>query len=176
MEYKEFLAEVQKQRTKKEMKVKGSWGVYDAYKHIRKNGWYNIGRPLKEHEFYSIIRGINNLLAQEFTSGTDIHLPHSMGKIEVRNLRRGVFFNDKGKLINTYPIDWSETMKLWYDDEEARESKILIRREIKSAPKVIYNKYCAHYKNQCFYEFIPNRFMVRAYHKNSANNKVDTLW
>ena len=28
----------------KVMKVTNSWGVYDAYKHMRKNGWYNIGR------------------------------------------------------------------------------------------------------------------------------------
>jgi hypothetical protein len=40
-------------------KVNNSLGVYDAYKWIRKNKWFNIGRPLKEHEFYSIIRKVN---------------------------------------------------------------------------------------------------------------------
>lgn len=176
MEYNEFLEEVQKKRTKKTAKINGSWGVYDAYKLIRKNGWYNIDRPLKQHEFYSIIREINNLLAEGFVNGTDIHLPHSMGKIEVRNNKRGVFLNKKGRLINTYPIDWGKTMKLWYEDKEAGRDKILIRTEVKYVPKIYYNKFCAHYKNQSFYEFAPNRFMMRAYQKNSINNKVDTLW
>ena len=42
----------------RKFKVSGSWGIYDAYKLIRKNKWYDIGRPLTEKEFYSIIRQI----------------------------------------------------------------------------------------------------------------------
>ena len=35
--------------------INKSWGVYDAYKWIRKNKWFDIGRPLKEDEFYNDI-------------------------------------------------------------------------------------------------------------------------
>ena len=32
----------------------------DAYKWIRKNKWLDIGSPVSEHDFYKIIRGIND--------------------------------------------------------------------------------------------------------------------
>ena len=47
--------------------INKSWGVYDAYKWIRKNKWFDIGRPLKEDEFYKIIRGINIKLAERLS-------------------------------------------------------------------------------------------------------------
>ena len=36
-------------------KIRNSIGIYDIYKMLRKNKWLNIGRPLTEHEFYTII-------------------------------------------------------------------------------------------------------------------------
>jgi hypothetical protein len=65
-------------------KVKGSVGVYDMYKAIRKHHWYNIGRPVTEKEFYGIIRGINNLLAEELANGQSVDLPDRMGRLELR--------------------------------------------------------------------------------------------
>lgn len=175
MDYNEFTAIVQKKRTKKTAKVRGSWGVYDAYKYIRKNGWYNIGRPLKEHEFYSIIRRVNDLLAEEMKMGNSIHFPQGMGHIELRKHKVGVSIVN-GKLRNTYPISWVNTLKLWYEDEEARNNKILVRNEGKFSYSVKYNKHNAHYINQCFYQFILNRFVRRALLNNIAKGKVDTLW
>lgn len=175
MDYNEFTAIVQKKRTKKTAKVHGSWGVYDAYKHIRKNGWYNIGRPLKEHEFYSIIRGVNDLLAEEMKIGNSIHFLHGMGHIELRKYKVGVSLVN-GELRNTYNISWAKTMKLWYEDEEARNNKILVRREDKFEYFIKYCKHNAHYINQCFYQFASNRFVRRALINNVAKGKVDTLW
>jgi hypothetical protein len=61
------LQEFRNQHTSDSRKfaVTNSWGIRDAYKLIRKNHWFNIGRPLKESEFYHIIREVNNLLAEE---------------------------------------------------------------------------------------------------------------
>ena len=53
-------------------KVSNSIGVYDAYKWIRKNNWLNIERPLKEKEFYLIIRNINKLIAENIVNGLDV--------------------------------------------------------------------------------------------------------
>lgn len=170
MEGNEFLNEV-----KKKNKVRNSFGIYDCYKYIRKNRWYNIGRPLKEHEFYSIIRNINNLLAKELANGNDIHFPHGMGVLELRKFPRGVKIID-GRLVNTYPVDWRSTLKLWHEDEEAKRDKSLIRFENKYIYKVVYNKYKANYENQCFYEFDLNRFIKLALKDNINKGKTDSLW
>ena len=175
MEYKEFTNDIKKRRTAKKMRVTHSWGVYDAYKAIRKSKWQGIGKPLKEHEFYNIIRGVNELLAKEIAQGNDVHLPHGMGALELRKMEAGVSLVD-GKLRNTYPIDWEKTLKLWFADEESRRSKTLVRNEVKYLYYVKYNKHDAHYKNQCFYEFALNRFIKLALKDNINKGKIDALW
>ena len=171
----DYKTELLKKRGPKEVKVTNSWGVYDCYKAIRKHNWFNIGRPLKEAEFYAIIRGINNLLAQEIAKGNTIDFPARMGSLELRKYKKGVSIVD-GKLKNTYPIDWGKTMNLWFEDKEARESKILIRDE---QPWVFHVKYCiskAKYENKTFYQFVLNRKIKLALMNNIKQGKIDTLW
>ena len=58
-----FIGKVLRRHDSRNHKITNSLGVYDAYKYIRKNKWLDIGRPLKEKEFYRIIREVNKLLA-----------------------------------------------------------------------------------------------------------------
>lgn len=140
--------------------VSGSLGVYDAYKYIRKNKWFDIGRPLKEHEFYTIIRAINNLLAEELLKGNDLDLPHRLGKIELRKYEGRIFYKN-GDLHTNLPIDWDSTLKLWAEDKESYNNKLLVRLEEKEIFKVFYNKSKANYNNKSFYEFEVNRDLKR---------------
>ena len=158
-------------------KVRNSLGVYDIYKKIRKNHWYNIGRPLTEKEFYAIIRGINKLLADEIAMGNTVTFPQKMGRLELRKYPVGVKVKD-GKLKITYPVDWNETLKLWYNDAEAERQKILMRNE---NPYVYFVKYCTEgtkcdYRNKFFYQFAINTFIKKALKRNIKQGKVDTLW
>ena len=114
----EYRRKVLKVDGPRKHKVKNSNGVYDSYKWIRKNKWLDIGRPLTEHEFYSIIRQINNLLAEVLLSGGDITLPHRLGTIELRKYDNKITVRDD-KVIENLPIDWDRTLKLWSEDEEA---------------------------------------------------------
>lgn len=158
-----------------EFKVRGSIGVYDIYKYIRKNKWYDIGRPVKEHEFYSIIRGINKLMAKELAEGHSVTFPHKMGTLELQKYHVGVNIVD-GKLKNTYPIDWSKTLRLWYEDEEAYRDRVLLRNECPWKYHIYYNKFRANYENKCFYQFVPNSFINRELAQNINQGKVDTYF
>lgn len=175
MNYTEFVDKIVKRRSKKNFKVTNSWGVYDSYKAIRKHGWYDIGRPLTEHEFYKIIREVNNLLAEELAIGKEIVFPCRMGKLEIRKRPVGVSLV-RGELKNTYPIAWENTIRLWFEDEEAKNKKTLVRKEVKDVYYVKYNKFRANYENQSFYEFKLNRFVKLALNKNVNKGKIDTLW
>lgn len=80
----EFRRRILKVDGPRKHKINNSFGVYDAYKFIRKNKWFDIGGPISEHDFYSIIRTINNQLAELLSCGHDITLPCQMGRLEVR--------------------------------------------------------------------------------------------
>lgn len=175
MNLKEFTSEICKNTSKKNFKVRGSYGVYDVYKALRKQGWSLIGKAVKEHEFYSIIRNVNRLLAKELSEGNTVIFPSRMGKLELRKYTPGVSIID-GKLKIGYPIDWHETIKLWFEDEEAKNKKTLLRREHSDIYRIKYCKHSANYENKSFYEFTLNRFIKKALKENIEQGKIDALW
>lgn len=178
MEYSKFIEfkeNIIRGKGKHPSKIHNSWGVYDVFKHIRKNKWYNIGRPVTEKEFYAIIRGVNNLLANEIALGHNVIFPERMGRLELRKHPCNATIKD-GKLKVTYPIDWDATLKLWFEDEEAKENKTLVRRDCKERFRVKYVRRDATYNNKTFYEFALNRFLKRALKENILNGITDTIW
>lgn len=170
----DFRKKVLKLDKPRKHKVNNSLGVYDAYKWIRKNKWLDIGRPITEHEFYTIIRQVNNLLAENFLKGRDIVLPHRLGTIELRKYETKMSFNN-GKLHTNLPIDWDRTLKLWAEDEEAYKEKMLVKVEEKEIFKVFYNKGKANYNNKSFYEFEVNRDLKRRLKQRIKDGLIDTF-
>ncbi len=155
-------------------KVRNSNGVYDAYKWIRKNKWLDIGRPVTEHEFYTIIRRVNNLLAEALLNGEDVILPHRLGTIELRKYDTRVSIVD-GKIVTNLPIDWDRTLKLWSEDEEAYKERILIKMEEKEIFKVFYNKRTANYENKSFMQFEVNRDLKRRLKQKIKDKTIDAF-
>jgi hypothetical protein len=156
-------------------KVRNSIGVYDIYKLIRKNHWYDIGRPVKEKEFYAIIRGVNNLLSENIANGETITFPCYMGRLELRKTKVGVSFVD-GKLKNTYPVDWVSTKQLWQEDEEEKQKHTLIRFETPVIYRVRYCRDNATYENKTFYQFQLHLRIRKKLKENILNGKIDTIW
>ena len=172
MTREEFIKEVRRLNDTRVHEVTGSLGSYDAYKYIRKNKWFDIGRPLKEKEFYRIIRKINKYLAKELIEGKEIKLPHRMGVLELRKRPTRISIKD-GKLVTTLPINWDATLKLWYEDAESFENKTLVRFENEEVFKVYYNKKDANYNNKSYYEFKPNRDIQRSLTKQIREGNLD---
>lgn len=170
----DFRKKVLKLDKPRQHKVNNSLGVYDAYKWIRKNKWLDIGRPITEHEFYTIIRQVNNLLAENFLKGRDIVLPHRLGTIELRKYETKMSFNN-GKLHTNLSIDWDRTLKLWAEDEEAYKEKMLVKVEEKEIFKVFYNKGKANYNNKSFYEFEVNRDLKRRLKQRIKDGLIDAF-
>ena len=170
-DFRRKILKVDKPRTHK---VRNSLGTYDSYKWVRRNKWLDIGRPVTEHEFYTIIRQVNNLLAENILRGEDIVLPHRLGTIELRKYNTRVLFRD-GKLITNLPIDWDRTLKLWSEDEEAYKERTLVKMEEKETFKVFYNKRTANYENKSFMQFEVNRDLKRRLKQRIKSKAVDAF-
>lgn len=170
----EFRRKVLKVDHSRNHKVKNSIGVYDIYKHIRKNKWYDIGQPITEHQFYTIIRGVNNVLADNLLKGNDIVFPNKMGRLEVRKFKPIIRF-DNNKLTVRLPIDWDRTLKLWLEDEEAYKERTLVKMEEKEIFKVCYNKTRADFPNKGFYQLQINRDLKTALKKKIKLGNFDAF-
>lgn len=172
MTYTEFRKKIQNVDKKRVHKITKSIGVYDSYKWIRKNKWLDIGRPLKEGEFYRIIRKVNEYLVKELAKGKEIRLPHRLGVLEVRKCPIKLAIKD-GKLVTNMPIDWSRTFQLWYSDEEAFNAKTLVRIETQEVFRIYYNKSTANYNNKSFYDFRPNRELKKQLSKQAREGNLE---
>ena len=170
----EFRKQVLKINGPRVHKVNNSYGVYDIYKYIRKNKWFDIGQPVTEHQFYSIIRRMNNLLADALIHGHDIELPCRMGIIEVRKYDARISI-EGGKVKTNLPVDWDRTLKLWSEDEEAYKERTLIKMEEKEIFSIFYNRTAANYKNKSFYEFRPNRQLKLMIKRRIKAGKLDAF-
>ena len=173
--YKDFKSAIQGLQNTRTHKVTNSLGNYDAYKYIRKNKWFNIGRPLTEHEFYQIIRRINNYLAEDLINGNDVIFPNRMGKLELRKRNALPIIDKNGNLKVTYAIDWDNTLKLWYEDEEAFNNKTLVRLPERNIFRIKYNKNTANYNNKSFMEFQVNRNIKVRLKQKIKNNEIDAF-
>lgn len=170
----EFRKKVLKVNESRNHRIRNSNGVYDAYKWIRKNKWLNIGRPLKEHEFYSIIRKVNDLLADNLVKGKDVILPCRMGRLELRKWDSKIYY-DNGKVKTNLPVDWDATLNLWAEDEKAYKDRTLIKMEEKEIFTVLYNKSRANYNNKSFYEFEVNRDIKKRIKKQIKAGAIDAF-
>ena len=175
IEYGLFKSSIQHLQDNRTHKITNSLGNYDAYKYIRKNKWFNIGRPLTEHEFYQIIRRINNYLAEELVNGNDIIFPNRMGKLELRKRNSLPVIDKNGNLKVTYAIDWDSTLKLWYEDEEAFNNKTLVKLPEKNIFKIKNNKNTTNYENKRFMEFQVNRDIKTRLKQKIKNNEIDAF-
>lgn len=153
-------------------KISNSFGVYDSYKYIRKNKWMEIGHKISEHDFYSVIRTVNRYLSEHLSSGNDIQLPHQMGRLEIRKQEANIRIKD-GKVKTNLPVDWDRTLKLWEEDEEAYDKRILVRTEEKEIFKIYYNRRKATYLNKGFFEFRPNKELRKRLKNNIKEGIVD---
>lgn len=174
MTYNEFKQKIQKLEDHRTHKITNSNGVYSAYKWIRKNKWLDIGRPLLEKEFYSIIRTINNYLAEELIKGNDVIFPKKMGKLELRKRKSRISIVD-GKIKSNLPIDWDKTLKLWYEDEESYNNKTLIKMEEKEIFEVRYDKTKANFQNKTFYQFKVNRDIKLKLKQQIKEGRIDAF-
>lgn len=168
-----FKLQVVKARGPKIHKIRNSWGVYDAYKWIRKNNWLDIGRTITQHQFYFIIRNINKELVQQFFVKQYIKFPHKMGKLELAKTKAKVSIKN-GKLKISKIINWGDTLEYWKNDQEAFNNKTLIYNNAQYIFKIIYSKYKANYKNKQVFFFYPNRTFKRQLAALLKDNKIDT--
>lgn len=156
MDLQEYRKEVLKVDKPRKTSISNSWGVYDAFKYYRKNKPKDKKYVLSESQYFAIVRRTNLLLVEELFNQNDIVFPYSMGRLEVRKTIPRVYI-DNGKIKSTYPIDWDGTIRLWYEDQESRKKKTLLKKKEKAVFRIVYNKSKAFYTNKNYFEFKVNR-------------------
>lgn len=157
MGFNEFISNVKKASGPKNHKITNSYGVYDAFKRYRKVRPDVKKYVLTESEYFGIIRRINQKLADQLSMGWDVKFPSFMGGLEIKKYVIEPRLDNNGKLIFKAPVDWETTLKLWFEHDEAKKNKILIKFNQKAHYRIIYSKRSAKYKNMSYFTFRTGR-------------------
>ena len=147
----DFLKETKKVKEKRTFKVTNSIGSSYAYRIYKRDI-----NALSNHDYCRVIREINNEIINRIIEGDIINLPLRMGNLCIVKKETKVVFN-KDKLYIDKPIDWNKTAILWYNNEEAREAKKIVRNDVPYVFRIKYSKGHAMYKNKNFFRFKTHR-------------------
>ena len=169
----DFIKEIKKVNKCRNHRVKNSYGITDGFKyyvnHVKDKGTYlDIG------QYSKVIRKVNELLCQQFLKGYDIELPHRLGKIQLVKVKSKYEFDGDKIKTNQY-VDWDATLKLWFEDNESKNKKLLVRHTVKEKFIITYNKKTANYKNQFFYAFRPTRGFKLLLKEAIRDDKIDAF-
>lgn len=151
-----FIAEVKKVKESRKHKIKNSYGIIDGYKLYKKIKPKDVQYILSAKQYRNITRQVNALLLNTLLQDGEIIFPHALGRLEIRKYAPTVRFKGD-KLVNSMPIDWNQTLNLWYEDDESRKEKRLVRKQESWIYKIFYNRNKADYTNKSFYRFHTNR-------------------
>jgi hypothetical protein len=142
---------IKKKRT--QGKIKTHYGMSDYYKYFKKE----YGLDISNEKYNAVIgdfnEAIRNLIIEE---NVDYRIPHLGSTLCIRKLKRTPRIVN-GKVYNPNPIDWVATNKLWSEDSEAREKKLLVRYLNNHTSgyvfRIYFKKYHLNFLNKKYYRF-----------------------
>jgi hypothetical protein len=166
------------QQARGKSKVRADFGMTDYYDFYQeKYDTPEISRSL----YNKIISDANeSIIDRLLNKGMDYTLPHLSSVLTIRKDKRKPKIVD-GKVVNNAPVDWVTTKKLWENDKEAKEKKILVKYLNTHTSGYVFRiymkKFGSSFKHRTVYKFQPSRKFRRdlsARIKDDNKDKFDT--
>lgn len=162
-------------KKKRNHKIKSDFGINDYFSFYIDN--YNIIKD--KSEYRSILKEFNDSLIDLIIEETVTYkLPYVGFEITIRKDKRLPKIKN-GKLVNNRPPNWAETKKLWDQDKEAKEKKIIIRHDNTHTSGYVFRVYCKKFKSNLryknLYRFKANRNFTRKLSERLLDKEKDNL-
>lgn len=159
-------------------KITADYGMKDYFKFYQEK--YPESKVTRA-KYNKIVSKVNEgIIEMMLNEGLEYKIPHLNATIIIRKDKRKPKIKD-GKVINNSPVDWVTTKKLWAEDVEAKEKKILVRFTNSHTSGYVFRiylkKFGATFKNRSSYKFKPGRKFQRglgARIKDDNKDKFDT--
>lgn len=145
----------------------------DFFKYYR--SIFGKTKGLYLHEYSNIVSDFFEKVSEElFKPNYRVRLPFNSGEVYLLKHKSKVLTNENGDKRFYYPIDWYETNKLWEEDVDAKNKKILVRHTNDHTGGYVYKiKYKLPNRfdsGRSLIRFIPSRFFKIKFSKYLKNN------
>jgi len=155
--FEDYLKEAKNVNSNRKHKITGSQNTISGFHYYRKIRPQEKEFVLKDKEYLSIIREMNNLIVDYLVENKSIRLPAGFGKLEIIKTETKSWIDDTGKFISSKKIDMNSTFKLWYEDEESRLNKTLVRHDDEFIFRIKYPQNGRMYKYNGYFSIRFNR-------------------
>lgn len=172
MDVKEYMRSVRKLNDPRKTVISNSYGLNDAYKYFKKNKPEHLKHSISRADFGRAVRAVNLILRDMLLNSKDIIFPEGMGGLELRKVKARIQFQNNWLRTNLR-VNWNETLKLWYEDEEARKNKKLVRYETDELFRVFYNRGFIRHKNSWYFRWLTNRNFKKLLKEKVKNKEVE---
>ena len=140
-------------KTNRDLSLPRPHRIKKSYHTINGLTYYRRVRPkdldfiIDQCQYLSIIREMNLLMVDRLVVNKSFTLPSGMGKLEIVKMESASWIDKNGKLGTNRPVNYLETNRLWYEDEEARLNKTLVRYDTDATFRLKYKMRGRLYKN-----------------------------
>jgi hypothetical protein len=155
--FEEYLKEAKNVHSNRNHKITGSQNTISGFHYYRKIRPKEKEFVLQGKEYLSIIREMNNLVVDYLVLNKSIILPAGFGKLEIVKYETKSWIDENGKFISSKKIDMNSTFRLWYEDEESRLNKTLVRYDDEFIFRIKYPQHGRMYKYNGYYSIKFNR-------------------
>lgn len=160
MTEQEFATNISKKKGKRHTKTNSTRieKVYDSipYRTWKTQGYKKPNRRL----FAAILKEFGKVSIDFWLHGYDLIFPCQLGRLCLIDISKNITIDNKGKATSNMKTDWKTTLKLWNEDEEAYNKKIIIQYDRDKITSFSYNKGAAVYKNKQFYHVFIKRSLL----------------
>lgn len=110
--FEEYLKEAKNVHSNRKHKITGSQNTISGFSYYRKIRPKESKFTLKDKEYLSIIREMNNLVVDYLIENKSIRLPSGFGRLEIVKYENKSWIDNDGKFISSKKIDMHNTLKL----------------------------------------------------------------
>lgn len=153
---KDFMVEIKRAHQTRKHKVTNSYDTKDFYRNYIKGLDKNSEYYISEKQYGNILKVTNDLIMEKLLEGFQVVFPYNLGCLQIES-SKNKFYYKNGELKTTYMIDWNETIKLWFEDDECRKNKTFVRRDNAEKYIVRYHHAKGKLKNKTLLYFLPCR-------------------
>lgn len=172
--FEDFLKEVKNVSGNRKHKITGSQNTISGFSYYRKIRPKEKEFTLLDKQYLSIIREMNIMVADYLIENKSIRLPSGFGKLEVVKYETKSWIDEDGKFISSKIIDIHNTFKLWYEDEESRINRTIVRYDNEFIFRIKYPMKGRLYKYSGYFSIQFNRNLKHKLMSTIKTGNYDT--
>lgn len=123
-----FMIQVKNANGPRNHIAKNSYDTKDFYRNYIKGLDKNSDLFITERKYGEIIKVTNDIIKERLLDGCQVVFPYGLGSLQIESHENTIKIVN-GTIHTSYMIDWNETIKLWFSDNECRKKKTLVRND-----------------------------------------------